>query len=123
MTIVHYTTLETGLNHIVEKMKLRFGPISSTNDPKEYKDMADVFILKNMRDKANKSLQVNGINNTKKAKEKIKISSFVDENDLDWKKGKGIRKPRMWAQYSGNHSGMALAFNKMSLLEECKKKS
>ena len=59
--------------------------------------------------------------NKRKAEERIKIGCFVGEPVQDWRKGEGIKKPRMWAQYGGNHAGMAFVFDKDLLVEECKK--
>lgn len=123
MKIIHYTTLEIGFTHIIQTMKLRFGSISSTNDPHEYKEQAEgismdirTFIV----NKVNKNAQGNAKSNMKKAKKRIKIGCFVDEPVQNWKKGKGIKKPRMWAQYGGNHTGMAFVFDKDLFVEKCK---
>ena len=122
MKIIHYTTLGIGLNHIIETMKLRFGVLSTTNDPHEYKkrvgptgiDVRAVFNGGiNMLSKAHSY--------RKEAHKKIKIGCFVDEPHKDWKEGEGYIKPRMWAQYGGNHAGMIFVFNKEKFINECKK--
>ena len=122
MRIIHYTTLEIGLIHIVQTMKLRFGPISSTKDPHEYKKRTVGFSADIRSIRGNKNLTESVLSYIEKAKGRIKIGSFVGELNHDWKEGKGIRKPRMWAQYGGSQAGMAFVFDKNLFIEECRKR-
>lgn len=123
MKIIHYTTLEIGFTHIIQTMKLRFGPISSTNDPHEYKERAVGFNTDIDSYIENEDLLKDALSDIEKAKERIKIGCFVGEPDLDWKKGEGIIKPRMWAQYGGNHTGMAFVLDKNLFVEKCKERA
>jgi hypothetical protein len=120
MKIIHYTTLEIGFTHIIQTEELRFGPLSSTNDPHEYKKRARALSMDIRSLLVNKDSRKNALPNMKKAEERIKIGCFVDEPVQDWRKGKGIKKPRMWAQYGGNHTGMAFVFDKDLFVEKCK---
>lgn len=99
-------------------MKIRFSPLSLTNDPYEYKkrtigltfpgDMSNEDLVRalQMADEFNK--------------DGVKVGCFVAESQDNWKEGKGIRKSRMWAQYGNNQSGIAFVFDQKLLLEECK---
>jgi hypothetical protein len=121
MKIIHYTTLEIGLNHIIQTMKLRFGVLSTTNDPHEYKkqvgptgiDVRAIF-------SGGLGILNEAHSYRKEAFKKIKIGCFVDEPVKDWKEGESFIKPRMWAQYGGNHAGMAFVFNKNEFVNKCK---
>lgn len=122
MKIIHYTTLEIGLTRIIQTMKLRFGPISTTNDPYEYKKRTVGFAMDTRSFIGNKNPTKQVLSYIEKAKERIKIGSFVGEPNHDWKEGRGIRKPRMWAQYGGSQAGMAFVFDKDSFVKECRKR-
>ena len=121
--ITHYTKLSILLNHIFEQYMFRLNTLSQTNDPFEYSQR--VMRLTSSREipldkfpKVHDSLILaNHI-----LKNKIKIGCFVrdsgDEEDIStWS---SIKHPALWAHYGDNSSGVALIFNKESLLKECK---
>ena len=118
MKLIHYTSLDKGLNHILDKMKLRFGPLSSTNDPYEYKKRGEGLIASNEMSEKDTARMMSVIINFNNGG--VKVGCFVAESQNNWKVGKGIRKSRMWAQYGSNHSGIAFVFDQESLLGECK---
>lgn len=118
MKLIHYTSLDTGLNHILYNMKLRFGPLSLTNDPYEYKKRGEGLIASNEMSEEDTARMMSVIINFNNGG--VKVGCFVAESQNNWKEGKGIRKSRMWAQYGNNHSGIAFVFDQKSLLEECK---
>lgn len=119
MKLIHYTKFKLGLNVILDKMRIRFNPLALTNDPYEYKkNTPNVGADKELSDE-NLEIFFKAENNI--INQGIKVGCFVSESNNNWKDGAGIRKPRMWAQYGENHSGLAFVLDKNKFINECKK--
>lgn len=122
--VYHYTTLEKALEYILNNNTLRFSSFNQVNDPKESKTRGLGFILGNDEEEmlyksegrkmvllANKifenynKLICFSCDDPKINKVKNEIKNFY----------RGCCRPRMWAQYSGNHKGVCLKFDKIAL--------
>ena len=116
--IYHYTSVETLLKYILPQKCLRFSKLDNTNDPEEASnhllhyiddiDMGPDFFFDNYE----KSSAV-----SKELIENIVLISFSqDDLNFDISNGlfsnKGFARPRMWAQYANNHTGVCLAFKR-----------
>lgn len=121
--LYHYTKIETAIEFIIKDKALRFSRFDSTNDPKESKDW--LFSLG-----TNQNRDLSGYNHEKLSKlisDRIKTTTqllcFSRDKELtgnhmvDISK-RGFCKPRMWAQYGGNHTGVCLIFDFKMLSQE-----
>ena len=116
--IYHYTSVDTLLKYILPQKRLRFSPLENTNDPEERKwhiscavgepgdDWEDFCI----HDKLNEISS--GIANNARI-----ICFSQDDSDSSGTWGglyytKGFARPRMWAQYAQNHTGVCLVFKR-----------
>jgi len=128
--LYHYTSLEVGLEHILESGKLRLSPFKNVNDPYEYKVNAElVFVYSGPTKECIEFTKYEKILN-KIITENCKVACFsLDNKDLltnfskhvNIESGRGYSKPRMWAQYAENHRGMCFIFERKSLADKMKK--
>jgi len=125
--VAHYTRIEIALGCILKNNQLRLGPFIETNDPRETKTW--------MFSVGFPSLQLR-----KPSLTEGKIKNWIDRRDeYDSKIKHGYKilcvsqddpdasgryyfqhaydRPRMWAQYAGNHTGVCLLFRKRLLNE------
>lgn len=125
--IYHYTSVETLLKYILPQKRLRFSKLDKTNDPEEASnhllhyiddiDMGPDFFIENYE----KSSAV-----SKELIENIVLISFSqDDLNFDISNGlfsnKGFARPRMWAQYANNHTGVCLAFKRENFKKKFEK--
>ena len=121
--IYHYTTVETLVKYILPQKQLIFSPLFKSNDPEESRYHIHIGINDDglLFDK----LRVIGGGFVEKSiSEKIlsnvKTICFSQDNSainsIDLFTGKGFAKPRMWAQYAENHTGVCLVFEKEKFL-------
>lgn len=126
--IYHYTTIDSLIKYILPQKRLRFSRLDSTNDPEEKRwhipqccnDTGmdeDVFIKKAER---NAYISVLIALHSR-------ILCFSQDNNghnqfSGLYMGKGFARPRMWAQYSQNHTGACLVFNKQKVVNWFNKK-
>lgn len=118
--LYHYTSYTTALEYLLPSGTLRFNPYSNTNDPRESKDW--LFSL-SCPDELPEPGELNLINDKMNTilKRNTKVICFtkdvVDPSNpyIDRLVGRGFSHPRMWAQYSGNHKGVCLMFDKNKL--------
>jgi len=121
--VYHYTRASVAREFILKDRTLRFSSFSRTNDPKESKDWEFNLATYQGRDLGGYSFKQTSEWLSAALKSKAKLACFsLDRPPLTGDHtrdilGRGLAKPRMWAQYSENHSGVCLVFDKAILLE------
>lgn len=129
--LVHYTTKETALEHILYEKQIKFGLLGMTNDPKETKEwgfpllipMEESLINKNnVSNNINFSIAVQEIVNEVMMKEwKVlcltKHSTSNHKQTLSKEFSEAYSHPGLWAHYGENHSGVCIVFNQKKLDE------
>jgi hypothetical protein len=118
--LYHFTTHTTALEHIFPNQTIRFSPFSKTNDPRESKDWNFTFHSKTEPSDYRELISLqNEFNKTLKAHTKILCFARdvpLKDEWINWlHPGRGFSRPRMWAQYAGNHQGVCLVFDKQKL--------
>ena len=120
--VYHYTSRETAIEHILETFKIMASSFLSLNDPKESKNWW--FVAENtdgFTPENGQSLYDAMLHSQYLIKGNCKI--FCCSRDLPTTEyypryfGRGFAKPRMWATYGRNHSGVCFAFDKKKLTE------
>jgi hypothetical protein len=119
--LYHYTTSSIALEHILANAELRFSPLINTNDPKETKDWEFSYRL----DSNNRNAEFPAIADLFKdeLQQHCKVVCFTRDDPKKFESGqsliihRGYCRPRMWAQYAENHSGICLVFDKQKLNE------
>lgn len=119
--VYHYTSLKTALELLLPSGKLRLGPFSTVNDPRESKRW---FFSVSSPD----GLKLEGeeffrlqerANSLVKSKIKVLCTSQDDPravtDGFDAAFHRGYARPRMWAQYGDGHSGVCLVLDRMAL--------
>jgi hypothetical protein len=118
--LCHYTTRETALEKILFNKQIKLGRLGSTNDPKEAKARSHLLIS-DVTDKVHK--QINSISKTaeKVSKDEWKVFCLTKSLPINLENTRknvylsffahGYSRPRMWAQYGENHSGVCLIFD------------
>ena len=120
--LCHYTKKDIALEKILFEKKIRFGLIGLTNDPKESKWSPKAFMypkssgltLEETSEVFNESERI--------SKEEWKVLCMTKhlpkrkyrepmKNEIMAKFRHGYSRPRMWAQYADNHSGVCLIFD------------
>jgi hypothetical protein len=116
--VYHYTKAETARDYILKSGTLRLDSYAATNDPKETKQWE--FGLGTSRE-----ISLNGYKHlelsawlSNELKRRTRLACFsMDKNPLTGNHlsdvlNRGFAKPRMWAQYAANHTGVCLVFEK-----------
>lgn len=119
--VFHYTKASTALEHILQSMAIRLGPISETHDP-----------LEGHREYTGISASGGGPPNfaawdkVHEVARRARVGCFCRDGDLaspdpcaldfapPWA---GWARDRMWAQYADGHTGVCLAFDRRKLVE------
>jgi hypothetical protein len=127
-TICHYTAFDAGID-ILSTGKIRLSPFFNANDPLEFLEkpfMAaqggnDIYLP------PHSSAALFHINNEIKTNVRyvsfcsninsMVLDSTINSERTDKCRYKSYGKPRMWAQYGRNHSGLCLVFSKRKLEE------
>ena len=114
--IYHYTKSETAIDFILKNKNLRFSPLSKTNDPKETKEWFLIPGTNEGRDLKKYTPEYLSKRLNPYFKDSTSLLCFSKDkeltgNHLDYTPKRGFCKPRMWAQYAGNHTGVCLIFN------------
>lgn len=119
--IYHYTEMEIAVQHILKTRTLKIGKLLNTNDPKESKSWK-LSISTNEGSKLRLySLDDISEEATRKLKSKVNVMCFSKDkpplsgSPLEDICKRGFCKPRMWAQYAGNHEGLCLVFERDKL--------
>lgn len=123
--VAHYTRFETAVDLILRNKSLRLGPLSATNDPRETKTWH--FAVGTSRSHENspssaelKELSKRNVDFDRILKHGCKVLCVSQDAEKAFKQDipdRAYGKPRMWAQYAGNHSGVCLILDKESLHE------
>ena len=122
--IYHYTKPETAIDFILPNGNLRFSPFRETNDPKESKEWFFEYGSNEGRDfaKYNAAQLSAWLSSTLKDSAQLLCFSGDKEglsgNHLQDIFSRGFCKPRMWAQYANNHTGICLVFDRARLTQE-----
>ena len=119
--VFHYTKASTALEHILESMTIRLGPILQTHDPseghREYTGYSAVDIGPPDFASWDKVDEV---------AKRARIACFCQDGELSspdpcaldfappWA---GWARDRMWSQYAGGHTGVCLAFDLRKLVD------
>ena len=123
--LCHYTRKDTALEKILFTKKIKFGQFMFTNDPKESAGMMGAFFLPDSKDPDIISLaQDLRENSVRIRQEEWKVLCLSrNRTERGVRSGlldtlsKGYCKPRMWAQYAENHTGICLVFHGKRLAE------
>lgn len=115
--LYHYTKSKIALDCILPSHKLMFGNYVNTNDPKETKHWEFSIGTNENRDLS--KYDMNDLSNrlSHAFKSQTKVLCFSkDDNELSGNHisdiyKRGFCKPRMWAQYCENHTGICLVFD------------
>ena len=115
--VYHYTKTKILLDFILPDKALLLSPLSKTNDPREYKyklfSMISNFLYTDAEYMAIND-QINRI-----IGENCKVAAFCCDTNWPYQniEFRGYMHPRMWAQYSENHSGVCIVFNRTRIEE------
>jgi hypothetical protein len=135
--LCHYTNRETALEKILFNKQIKIGKLGLTNDPKETKARS-IQILSDVADRTQVNKDIDKIAKYAEmvTKDEWKVLCFtksLHQEDEKTRKdmylnlfSRGYCRPRMWAQYSENHSGVCLIFDGENLsknIENLKKKN
>lgn len=124
----HYTSRDTALEHILSTRKIRLGPLSKTNDPRETKSWTfgipgeGDFPASLEEGKAEIDRVVRIFEAAEKIRANCKVLCMTMDDPTynstlypmnDFKRGFG--HSRMWAQYGEAHKGVCLIFDRAQL--------
>jgi hypothetical protein len=123
--VAHFTRHDIALDLILKNRSLRLGPLSVTNDPRETTSWSfavgtswseDAAKGPDVKELARKNPDYNRLIRSGCrilcVSEDAKNTSKLDIHNRSY------GKPRMWAQYGGNHAGVCLLFDKKILEKE-----
>ncbi|KJG13571.1 DUF2971 domain-containing protein [Photobacterium iliopiscarium] len=119
--LFHFTKKDTAIENILNDRTLRFGTLSGTNDPQEYKQKLTGAIGWGWEDRHNdKVSEVTNLIDEFLRKE-TKFISFCQSSFVDNKLSThGLLKSRMWSQYGDNHRGICIVISKSKFLKQLK---
>lgn len=126
--IYHYTRISLARQFILKDGTLRLGSFSRANDPKESKDWEFNLATYQNRDLGAYNFKQTSEWFSAALKSTTKLACFsLDRPPLTGDHtrdilNRGLAKPRMWAQYSENHTGVCLVFDKAKLLDAVRSK-
>ena len=121
--LYHYTKDNTAYDYILKNRTLPFGKYNNTNDPKETKNWEFDLGTNQNRDlgKYNMKEMSSWLSIELKCKTKLACFSMdadpLTGNHMQDIFNRGFCKPRMWAQYAANHTGVCLVFHRAKLLQ------
>jgi hypothetical protein len=119
--LYHYTKASTALDFILASKTIRLGSYTRTNDPKEAKDWRFDFGTNENRDLGRYKYEELSNWLTDQLKRNAKLVCFCTDTapltgdhvrDIF---NRGFCRPRMWAQYADQHTGMCLVFDRAKL--------
>ena len=116
--LYHYTKASTATSHILKNRLLQFGSYAHANDPKESKAWRFSLGTNEDRDLGKYTMEELSVWLSKELKGRAKLACFsTDTAPLtgDHMKdifNRGFCKPRMWANYAENHTGVCLVFER-----------
>ena len=115
--LYHYTSAKVAVKQIIRSNSLKVGRYVNTNDPKEIKDWTFSVGSNEGRDLSAYDLEQVSREMTIGLKHRTNVICFSLDRELTGDHvqdiyNRGFCKPRMWAQYAGNHTGVCLIFDK-----------
>lgn len=121
--LYHYTKAETAINFILKDKTLKFSKFHTTNDPRESKSWFFIPGTNENRDLSKYSPEYLSKIMNPRIKTTTHLLCFSMDKELTGQHlidtpNRGFCKPRMWAQYGGNHTGVCLIFDIKSLTKE-----
>jgi DUF2971 family protein len=117
--LYHYTSSNTFLEYIAPKVELRLSTFDRMNDPREH----DSWRFDCLNPRGDDFIQrMEGLNAD--IRSRARLACFCRDEDLpggqlafhDVAYARGFSRPRMWAQYGGNYTGVCLLFDRHKLL-------
>ena len=125
--IYHYTSVDTLLKYILPQKRLRFSPLENTNDPEERKWHVSCAVGEPGDDWSDICIHdiLNEISSGIARNARIICFSQDDTGACGAWGGlyytKGFARPRMWAQYGQNHTGVCLVFKRDNVVSKFSK--
>jgi hypothetical protein len=121
--LFHYTSRDAALEHILPTGRLRFGRLPRTNDPREFGPV--MFSIVGRVGDDEPLTERNPFELIEEADQLLRASVHVlcltedkpSRGGPQHGYGTGPRRARMWAQYSGNHTGVCLCFDGQRLID------
>jgi hypothetical protein len=115
--LAHYTTASAAFEHILPSGRLRLSPYRLMRDPVESKHILPSIAVRGTGEEADRAVdEVYGL--LRAARDRMRLVSFT----LDAEVGGRFpgfdacwSRPRMWEQYSDDHRGACLLFNRPAL--------
>lgn len=120
--VYHYTSAGTARDYILKNATLRLGSYTTTNDPKEAKQWEFGLGTNSNRDLAKYNHSELSRWLSDELKRRTRLACFATDtgpltgDHMSDLLRRGFAKPRMWAQYAANHTGVCLVFLKSNLL-------
>jgi len=122
--VYHYTSLKTALESLLPSGKLRLGPFSTVNDPRESKSW--VFSLSCPAGKTPEEEEFVHLQElaTSMVKNNCKVLCTSQDDPravadgVDYSFHRGYARPRMWAQYGDEHRGVCLVLDRNALNDQ-----
>jgi hypothetical protein len=121
--LYHYTRFGIALEHILEHRKLRLSPFANMNDPRESSDWEFTprgfpttlgsqsyqrRVLQEANERLKRTWKVLALSTDDPSAQRSSRSIFH----------RGFARPRMWAHYGGNHTGVCIVFDRLKMVEE-----
>lgn len=118
--VYHYTSTSVLVNHILPSGKVKLSRFSTTNDPREYKNWVFDFRAQGgFEDGASFAKLEKQASDWMKRTCRILCTTMdgpcSTTPSIDSIYDRGFCKPRMWAQYSENHCGVCIVFDRCKL--------
>lgn len=120
--VYHYTSRETALEFILSSGKIRLNLFKYLNDPRESKDWSfSMSAMSDAEDEVTSCFERIQEQGTRYVKSHCKVLCMVKDdpravlNNFDYMFHRGYSRPRMWAQYANNHTGVCLIFDRDEL--------
>lgn len=121
--VYHYTRAGVARDFILKNGTIQLGRLASTNDPREAKDWEFDLWTDGACDLGKYRMAELSSWFSRALKQCVRLACFsMDREPFTGDPvgdilHRGFAKPRMWAQYSENHTGVCLVFDRVALVE------
>jgi Protein of unknown function (DUF2971) len=121
--LLHYTSRDKAMEHILPTARFRFGRLPRTNDPREFAPVWPGIAGSVGKDEP---LTAGGPFElieefSELLRGSVHLLCLTEDRPSPWKNrygyGNGPCRARMWAQYSANHTGVCLCFDQQRLID------
>ena len=125
--LYHYTGADIARDFVLKNRTLKLGRILDTNDPRETKDWEFNLWTAGAHDTGQYKMAETSRWLSSALKSNVRIACFCQDrapltgDHVGEILQRGFAKPRMWAQYGRNHSGVCLVFDREKLLDSVRK--